>query len=93
MKSQYSNPYKVSVYGRENDIELFDQFLDSSPELTSQVHSLSGKRLVCHCNLSQGCHADALIRKFKELHPDAFDRNRVNECAPSAEELNLLAAQ
>ena len=92
VKSQYSNPYKVSEYGRENAIELFNQFLDSSPELISQVHFLSGKTLVCHCRLSQRCHADALIRKFRELHPEAFDRNRVNERAPSAEELNLLAA-
>ena len=91
-KSQFSNPYKVSEYGRENAIRLFEQFLDSSSELISQVHSLSGKRLVCHCGMNQTCHADALIRKFRELHPDAFDRNGVNQRAPTTEELNLLAA-
>ena len=90
-KSQFCNPYKVSEYGRGNAIRLFEQFLDSSSELISQVHSLSGKRLVCHCGVSQNCHADALIRKFRELHPDAFDRDRVNQRAPTTEELNLLA--
>ena len=71
-KSQFSNPYKVCEYGRENAIRLFEQYLDSSSELISQVHSLSGKRLVCHCGMNQTCHGDALIRKFRELHPDAF---------------------
>ena len=83
---------KVSEYGRENAIRLFEQFLDSSSELISQVHSLSGKRLVCHCGMNQTCHGDALIRKFRELHPDAFDRNGVSQRAPTTEELNLLAA-
>ena len=91
-KSLFSNPYKVSEYGRENTIRLFEQFLDSSSKLISQVHSLSGKRLVCHCGMNQTCHADALIRNFRELHPDAFDRNGVNQRAPTTEELNLLAA-
>ena len=57
-KSHFSNPYKVSEYGRENAIRLFEQFLDC---------------------------------KFRELHPDAFDRNGLNQRAPTTEQLNLLA--
>ena len=60
--------------------------------MVNQVHSLSGKRLVCHCGLSQKCHADALIQKFRELYPDAYDRNGVSQRAPTTDELNLLAA-
>ena len=48
-------------------------------------------RLVCHCTQTQSCHADALIRRFRELYPDAYDRNDPTQRAPTADELNLLA--
>ena len=57
MKSQFSNPYKVGEFTRENAIRMYEQFLDCSPELNRQVQSLSGKRLVCHCSKAQLCHA------------------------------------
>ena len=90
-RSQFCNPNKVCEYGRVNAIRLFEQFLDGSLELSQQVQSLTGKRFVCHCTLTWSCHADALIRKFMELHLDAFDRNAAIQRAPTADELNLLA--
>ena len=32
----------------------------------TDIHELSGKRLVCHCGRLDPCHADALIRVFSE---------------------------
>ena len=90
-QSQFCNPYKVGEYGRENAIELFEQYLDRTPELVHQVLQITGRRLVCHCSSTQSCHADALIRKFRELCPGAYDRNAASQRAPTADELNLLA--
>ena len=56
--------------------------------LRCRIHT---KRLVCHCTQTQSCHADALIQKFRELFPQAYDRNDPTQRAPTSEELNLLA--
>ena len=61
-----------------------------TPELIQQVPSLTGKRFVCHCALTQSCHADALIRWFLELQPDAFDRNAATQRAPTAAKIGCL---
>ena len=83
--------YKVVEYSRLNAIRMFGQYLDRNAELIRQIPSLTGKRLVCHCAPTQSCHADALIRKFRELCPDAYDRNDPSQRAQPADELNLLA--
>ena len=93
VKSIFHNPFKVSEYGRDLAIQLFEQHLDSSRELQRQIPSLSGTRLVCHCKPQEDCHADALIRKFKELFPDAYDRSLLDQRPPTSSELNLLARQ
>ena len=93
VKSIFHNPFKVSEYGRDLAIQLFEQHLDSSRELQRQIPSLSGTRLVCHCKQQEDCHADALIRKFKELFPDAYDRSLLDQRPPTSSELNLLARQ
>ena len=90
-KSQFCNPYKVGEYSRVNATRMFEKCLERTAELIRQVPSLTGKRLVCHCTLSQSCLADAPIRKFRELYPSAYDRNDPTQRAPTADELNLLA--
>ena len=92
LPSTFSNPYKVGEYGRTNAIQLFEQHLDTTPDLVRQVPSLSGKRLICHCSKGQQCHADILIRKFVELFPSAYDRSATEQRPPTSSELNLLAA-
>ena len=34
--------------------------------LAHKVHSLAGRRLLCHCETHQHCHGDVLIELFKE---------------------------
>ena len=72
-------------------VAKYRQLLDDSPELSSQLINLSGNRLLCHCKRYQQCHADAIIAKFIELHPGAYNRERTTERVPTSEELNLMA--
>ena len=89
-RARFCNPFKVSEFGRELAVNLFEQYLDSSQELTRELKSLSGKRLLCHCSKDQRCHADALILKFSNMYPEAYSRtNPVRP--PTSSELNLLA--
>ena len=44
-----------------------------------------------HCKQHEDCHADALIRKFRECFPDSFDRSSLVQRPPTASELDLLA--
>ena len=89
-RARFCNPFKVSEFGRELAVNLFEQYLDSSQELTRELKSLSGKRLLCHCPKGQRCHADALILKFSNMYPEAYSRtNPVRP--PTSSELNLLA--
>ena len=90
-KSPFCNPNKGVEYSRVNAIRLHEQFLDSNAEVVRQVPSLSGKSLVCHCTPMQSCHADPLIRKFRELCLGAYDRDDPTQRAPTGDELNLLA--
>ena len=89
-KARFCNPFKVSEFGRELAVNLFEQHLDSSQELTRELKSLSGKRLLCHCPKDQRCHADVLIRKFSKMYPEAYSRTNPIR-PPTSSELNLLA--
>ena len=73
-RSVFGNPYTLCDYGRTQAVAKYRQLLDDSPELSSQLINLSGRRLLCHCKRFQQCHADAIIAKFIELHPGAYDR-------------------
>ena len=64
-KSRYCNIYKVAEHGRASALTLYQQHLDSSAELKRSIWTLTGCRLLCHCTKSQDCHADILIREFK----------------------------
>ena len=82
--------FRVSECGRELAINLFEQHLVTSTELLRQLRSLSGRRLVCHFSRSQSCHADALIRTFSSIFPEAYDRE-TSVRPPTSAQLNLLA--
>ena len=80
-RSVFGNPYKLCDYGRSQAVAKYRQLLDDSPELSSQLINLSGCRLLCHCKRFQQCHADAIIARFAELYPSAYDRDRAAESA------------
>ena len=65
--------------------------MKSVAQLTSALWTLSGLRLVCHCTERQSCHADILIRAYREQFPSAYDRDDPNSIPPSTEQLNYLA--
>ena len=83
-RSVFGNPYKLCDYGRSQAVAKCRQLLDDSPELSRQLINLSGRRLQCHCKRFQQCHADAIIAKFAELYPGAYNRDRADERVPTS---------
>lgn len=60
-KSIWANPFKVNKDGtREEVLELYKNYVLTSPELMSKLHELNGKILGCWCK-PQPCHGDILI--------------------------------
>ena len=78
-RNVFGNPYNLCDFGRSQAVAKYRQLLDDSPELSSQLINLSGRRFLCHCKRFQQCHADAIISKFAELYPGAYDRDRTAE--------------
>ena len=42
---------------------------------TFEVTRLSGRRLVCQCQPTQECHAVSIIAEYRNMLPEAFDRD------------------
>ena len=59
------------------------------PQYGLRVHELSGKRLLCHCRVTEKCHADNLRDLFRDWHPHAFDPSSAAR-PPLSTELNIL---
>ena len=76
--------------GRQTAIEQFTAKLSQDSELQENLHTLSGKRLLCHCRPAEACHADPIISAFREWFPEAFDRDDKEAPAPTADVLRYL---
>ena len=74
-QSLFCNDFKVAVFGREEAIRRFSLKLLSDNHLRDRLWTLSGLRSVCHCKLTSICHGDVILREFKSMFPDAFDRD------------------
>lgn len=65
--SIWGNPYQIGVDGTRSEvIELYRQYIYSSPELLSQLHTLKDKTLGCYCK-PKACHGDVLVSLVKQL--------------------------
>ena len=73
-KSRYCNTSKVSEVGREMAIDKFRESLLQDQALYRSLWTLSGRRLLCHCQLHEKCHGDVLIQEFSKSYPQAYDR-------------------
>jgi hypothetical protein len=60
--SRWGNPYRVTEFGREKAVALFEQNLASSESVSLDIGMLRGKNLACWCALDQLCHADILLK-------------------------------
>ena len=90
-RCRYCNNFKVDEVGRDRAIQEFRTYLLGDKKLHGSLWTLSGRRLVCHCQLTQRCHGDALVEEFKNSYPDAYDRNKLDGEPPSAAVLNFMA--
>ena len=65
LRSEWCNPFKISrSQTRATVLQLFAVY--ARAHLAHKVHSLAGRRLLCHCETHQHCHGDVLIELFKE---------------------------
>ena len=83
--------FQGAEVGRERAIQEFRTYLLGDKKLHGSLWTLSGRRLVCHCQLSQCCHGDVLVEEFKNSYPGAYDRNKLEGDPPSAAVLNFMA--
>ena len=90
-RSRYCNNFKVAEVGRDRAIQEFRTYLLGDDNLNRSLWTLSGRRLVCHCQLAQRCHGDVLVEEFKKSYPAAYDRNKHDGDPPSALILNFMA--
>ena len=45
---------------------MFEYYSRDFEALLKALHRLAGKRLLCHCKLSEDCHGDCIVRAFRE---------------------------
>ena len=66
--SFWSNPFHLrDCDGRQDCLARFAAHISKTKDLATQLATLSGKTLICHCRPSEECHGDILIRLFLEL--------------------------
>ena len=51
--------------------------------MLDSLWTLSGARLVCHCRITQSCHADTIIEAFRRQYPYAFDVQATHRFHPT----------
>ena len=65
--SIWGNPFKIGLDGgREEVILKYEAWIRKRPYLISQLHTLKGLRLGCHC-APKRCHCEVLIKLMKEM--------------------------
>ena len=62
--SEWSNPYTVKKYGREECIEMYREYVIK--EKGDRIKELKGKVLGCWCK-PEKCHGDVLIELLAKL--------------------------
>jgi len=66
-ETKWGNPFKVGQHGTaEECVALYAEYIQKDEERGRRLSELAGKRLRCHCQEGQPCHADALIRLFRD---------------------------
>ena len=89
-RSKFCNNVKVSEVGRDRAIGSFRNTLREDNHLLGILRTLSGRRLVCHCQLSQHCYGDVLIQELRRAFQDAYDRNDSDGQTPSSSILDFV---
>ena len=61
----------------EDYLTVYERCVRSTPEMWNCLENLENKVLGCWCKSSQSCHADVLIKLFKEKKSDAHKMYKV----------------
>ena len=70
--SQWGNPYKVNLYGRERAVALFRREVEAMPEAEREAWLAPLRQataLMCWCKPDELCHADVLIEYLNRPAP------------------------
>jgi hypothetical protein len=60
---RWGNPFPVQQGDHATAVRLFEQYLETQPELVAAAKSLlKGKDLMCFCPLQKPCHADVWLK-------------------------------
>ena len=69
----YKNVKDLQKFVNDEDkdyLSIYEKCIRSTPELWDSLLNLENKALGCWCEPSQPCHADVLIKLFKEKKND-----------------------
>ena len=75
--SRYCNNFKFAVHGRTRALDQFKVRLNGDSPQCTPLWALTGRRLVCHCQEKQPCHADV-----QRWYPTAYDGETVSQAPP-----------
>ncbi|CAK0839771.1 unnamed protein product, partial [Prorocentrum cordatum] len=65
--SAWGSPHRMSEGClRQEVVTLFERYLHENPQLLRDLASLNGARLLCHCECSQACRGDVLIKAWND---------------------------
>ena len=86
--SKWENTFAEWEYGKKESLHLYEETVRNDTHLMNSLKFLSGKKLGCWCTEEEPCHADILIKLFKECLIDAEDvtKKRVSTSIEEKEE-------
>lgn len=66
--NKWGNPFVIGQDGTRDEVcDKFEDYLDNSPELLSQIEELRDKVLGCFCESNQRCHTDSYIKRLNAI--------------------------
>ena len=78
----FFNPHTARQYERDRCVDLVGEHLSGHRGLQDRLLELSGRRLLCHFQAHERCHADELIRQFLLKYPEAYVVGWSDEAPP-----------
>ena len=72
--SKWQNPFRLKdCPSRAECLARYKSHLMADSQLMGSISELAGRRLMCHCRLTESCHADVLIQTFASMNEVAED--------------------
>ena len=65
--SKWENNFPEFIFGKEESLQRYQEMLESNSHLQESLPYLAGRNLGCWCEPEEECHADVIIKMFKDV--------------------------